>query len=86
MRHNILGANNKPSIREIAYRCNKCGNVFMQYEHNGEAINVQGFAVFGDIGYGSKYDGESIRMRICQDCMDKLIESCAVSPIVGDNK
>lgn len=34
------------------------------------------------IPYGSVHDGEAIHMHFCCECFDKLVDSCAVSPIV----
>lgn len=34
-------------------------------------------------GYGSKYDEEEIELHICCDCMDKIIDGCAISPVAS---
>lgn len=34
-------------------------------------------------GYGSKYDGEKIELHFCCDCLDKIIDGCAISPVVS---
>lgn len=39
----------------------------------------------GMLGYSSKYDGQTIELDLCPACADKLIDECAVSPLVEDN-
>ena len=55
--------------------CNKCGRVIENKE------TFLGFTADLGIGYGSKYDGETIRIDLCTDCIDRLIETCVVSPL-----
>ena len=55
-------------------RCNCCGNqldVFDRSEH---------YVFERRLGYGTKYDGELVRIRFCCDCLERLIERCAVPP------
>lgn len=33
------------------------------------------------IGYGSKYDGARLSLRLCCKCMDDLIDRCEASPV-----
>lgn len=56
--------------------CNKCGRKMDDFDIN------QNFFVQKMIGYGSKYDGDEIRVRLCNECLDDLIDECAVSPII----
>ncbi len=55
--------------------CNICGKEFDQFD------DMQHLAIYAHLGYGSKYDGEDLAMNICQECMDKLIEQCKISPL-----
>ena len=61
----------------IRWKCNMCGN----------EIRDEPIALLVDkmIGYGSKYDLEWLHMRMCADCMDKMIDSCKINP-VEENK
>lgn len=36
------------------------------------------------IGYGSKYDMDKLRIKMCANCMDRMIDSCKVNPVVED--
>lgn len=61
--------------------CNKCGTKLDSLELQ------QGFSMVRRIGFGSKYDGDVLSLRLCCNCMDELIDSCMVSPIVpGENE
>lgn len=55
--------------------CNLCGKKMDMWDVQ------EGFGFNGNIGYGSKYDGEKLNLDLCCDCMDKLIESCVIPPI-----
>lgn len=56
--------------------CNKCGKEFDIYD------SQEDFSIYSQlIGYGSKYDGSSLELDLCCECMDELIESCKISPI-----
>ena len=61
--------------------CNVCGNSFTEFDEQ-EHIGLH-----KKIGYGSKYDGESIDLDICCNCFDKLMDTlgsqCVISPIEG---
>lgn len=48
-------------------RCNMCGKEFNTYDHN-EAF---GFDYL--IGYGSRFDGESVRADFCCECFDRIL-------------
>ena len=41
----------------------------------------QEFSINKKIHYGSKYDGCTIGLNICSECMDRIIDECEVSPI-----
>ncbi len=36
------------------------------------------------IGYGSRYDGDEIELRLCCACFDKIIDECSVSPVMEE--
>lgn len=58
--------------------CNKCGKRLDIWD------TQEDFSIYrNQIGYGSKYDGDSIELDLCCDCMDELIDGCKVSPIVS---
>ena len=57
--------------------CNVCGRVLDECESRDD------YSITRVIGYGSKYDGLSLDLRLCCDCLDKLIDSCKVMPIEG---
>lgn len=40
------------------------------------------FTIHTTIGYGSKFDEEEVELHICCDCMDRIIENCAITPLV----
>lgn len=44
------------------------------------------FSIHKRCGYGTKYDGETLNLDICCDCMERLIDSCEVSPIEDGGK
>lgn len=59
--------------------CNVCGKEFDLYDRQED------FGIHtGTIGYGSKYDGDSINLDMCCDCFDKLMEDmipkCKINP------
>lgn len=39
------------------------------------------FSISGEIGYGSRYDGDYLDLHLCCECMDELIRRCSNSPI-----
>lgn len=55
--------------------CNLCGRKMDEFDVN------QHFFMQKIIGYGSKYDGDDLRVRLCSKCMDDLIDKCVISPI-----
>lgn len=55
--------------------CNKCGKVLDVLDRN------EHFSVRQHLGYGTKYDGSHLVLRLCCDCMEEIINSCKVSPI-----
>ncbi len=65
--------------RQLRMLCNKCGRTI-----DNEGIY---FGASGDLrlGYGSKYDGEIARFDLCADCLDRLIDTCKISPIESED-
>lgn len=55
--------------------CNLCGKKFDFFDEQED------FSIARTIGYGSRYDMCSLRLDLCCECMDKLIEQCAISPV-----
>lgn len=57
--------------------CNMCGKEFDVFD------TQERFRIYNpNIGYGSKYDGEALCLDLCCDCMDKIIDSCKINPVV----
>lgn len=63
-------------MRKFIYTCNKCGKNLDEWDIKG------GFASYRALGYGSKHDGMKVELDLCCDCMDNLIDSCVVSPLI----
>lgn len=55
--------------------CNLCGKNFDFWDEQGN------FSIYTCIGYGSKYDGEQLKLDLCCECMDNLIDLCVISPV-----
>lgn len=60
--------------------CNLCGRDFDVWDKQED------FSIHKRCGYGTKYDGETLNLDICCDCMEQLIDSCEVSPIEDEGK
>ena len=58
--------------------CNMCGKEFDEWD------TIQNWNIHGRAVYGSKYDLELISVDLCCDCMDKVIDSCKISPVVEE--
>lgn len=61
--------------KTITY-CNRCGKEF------DETDMMCDFHVRRRIGYGSVHDGELFVLDLCCDCLDNLIDSCKIKPIL----
>ena len=56
--------------------CNMCGKEFDTWDMQ------EGFYIHSSyIGYGSKYDGGSLDIDLCCNCMDKIIDACKIFPV-----
>ena len=40
------------------------------------------FHIHKKCGYGTKFDGEKLELDLCCSCMEELIDSCTISPII----
>ena len=61
-------------------RCNVCGKKLSIYD---EAC---GFIFDKRIGYGSKHDGDRVRIQLCCKCFDEVLDGLdfAVDPYVHE--
>ncbi len=59
--------------------CNKCGKKFDVWD------TQENFTIKSDLGYGTKYDGEKLDIKLCCNCMETLIDECVISPIAENN-
>lgn len=57
--------------------CNICGSKMDFWDIQED------YTIHTTAGYGSKYDEEEIEIHICCDCMDRLIDRCAISPVAS---
>lgn len=58
------------------YTCNKCGKKFDMWDES------EHFHIHKKCGYGTKFDGEKLELDLCCSCMEELIDSCTISPII----
>ena len=61
------------------YKCNLCGKEMDNYSF------CDSMALEDMLGYESKFDGRTIELDLCPECVDKLIEQCVIPPFVDDN-
>lgn len=59
----------------LKMQCNMCGKSFDTFDEQG------GVSICKTLGYGTKYDGEILRLDLCCECLDNLIDKCVLSPI-----
>lgn len=57
--------------------CNMCGKELDMWDEQ------EGFSIYRACGFGTKFDGDSIQLDLCCDCMEKLVDSCLVSPVIS---
>ena len=64
-------------------KCNKCGKEFDFWDTQEEICFIH------NVGYGSKRDGEKIKLRLCCDCFDEIADiiepMCVISPVVNED-
>ena len=56
-------------------KCNMCGRDLDFWDLQED------FSIKRECGYGTIFDGDSLFLRMCCSCMEKLVESCVVSPV-----
>ncbi len=59
--------------------CNYCGKEMDLYD------TLQSFTIHRMVGYGSVHDGETVNLRLCCECFDKIVGGCKVSPITKES-
>lgn len=59
--------------------CNKCGKKLDEWDMQGN------FRFYGQLGYGTKYDGCTLELDLCCECMDALIDNCLISPVFNEH-
>ena len=57
--------------------CNMCGKKFNVWD------TQEAFRIYRDLGYGTKYDGDVLELDLCCECMERLIDSCKIKPIIS---
>ena len=62
----------------VEHRCNKCGKKMDTFDVRN------GLSYEKTMSYGSRFDFEHVRLDLCCECLDNLLESCVVSPFVPD--
>lgn len=60
--------------------CNMCGKVLDIWDQQED------FSIEKQLGYGTSYDGEELSLHLCCDCMEEIINSCQVNPIVEEDR
>lgn len=58
--------------------CNICGKPLDVYDAN------QRFVLHTKVGYGSRYDGETVSLHLCCECFDNLVDNCTISPVCDE--
>lgn len=61
----------------LKHVCNKCGKELDIWD-NQERFYIEN----NYLGYGTKYDGDKLRIDFCCKCMEEIIEQCVISPII----
>lgn len=62
-------------------KCNVCG------ESISNMLDVNASTVIERVlAFGSKYDGEHVKIHICCKCLDNLIDNCVTSPIIENER
>lgn len=62
-------------MAEEITKCSLCGKEFNFFDHQED------YTIDKVLGYGSKYDGEHLRLHICCGCMDTIIEQSMLNPL-----
>jgi len=56
-------------------KCSMCGKTFDIWDEQED------FSIEKQLGYGTKYDGHRVSVRLCCECMEKIIDQCKISPL-----
>lgn len=55
--------------------CNLCGRLLDDWDLQ-ERLQIKTI-----LGYGSKYDGHKVNLRLCCSCFDNLVDRCSNDPV-----
>ena len=58
--------------------CNMCGKKFDEWDEE------ENYSISTQCGYGSKHDGDIIRVDFCCKCFDEIINRCKINPVVKE--
>lgn len=56
--------------------CNFCGTKLTTWDLQED------YTIHTTCGYGSSHDGDTVRLQLCCDCFDKIVDHCEISPVV----
>lgn len=56
--------------------CNLCGKEFDIWDKQ------ENFTIQTDFGFGTKFDGDRLNLHLCCNCMEKIVDSCKISPVI----
>ena len=59
--------------------CNICGKAFTDWDDAGN------FSIERTLGFGTKHDGKRLSLHLCADCLEALIDNCAIDPTSDPN-
>jgi hypothetical protein len=69
--------------------CTMCGKIFDCCDLENAFLNHSNSFDFY-VGYGSKHDNEHIKLDLCLDCLDKVIDMirpmCKTDPVTEDDR
>ena len=60
--------------------CNRCGRSLDFWDKQED------FSIIKKLGYGTKYDGQRLRYRVCCSCIEDLIFECVICPTYNDDE
>ena len=62
-------------------RCNMCGRkiIFGEKQDNEDYLLIR-----KEWGYFSRKDGKRYTIRMCEECFDRFVDDCVVSPEIDD--
>ena len=64
-----------------AIRCNMCGRkIIFGEKHDKEDYLL----IRKEWGYFSRKDGKRYTIRMCEECFDRFVDDCVVSPEIDD--